>query len=126
MSSEWVSRGLKLGAGGALAEQPPVSDRAHGLRGHDTSCSLTREPMRHHCLTSLLPNPTFPCILICLHPCRYDQFSLSLDPVTARLYHDATLPQEPAKTAHFCSMCGPKFCSMNISQEIQQYAEVRD
>jgi phosphomethylpyrimidine synthase len=58
--------------------------------------------------------------------CRYDQFSLSLDPVTARLYHDATLPQEPAKTAHFCSMCGPKFCSMNISQEIQQYAEVSD
>lgn len=44
--------------------------------------------------------------------CRYDQFNLSLDPVTARLFHDATLPQEPAKTAHFCSMCGPKFCSM--------------
>ena len=43
---------------------------------------------------------------------RYDQFNLSLDPVTARLFHDATLPQEPAKTAHFCSMCGPKFCSM--------------
>lgn len=56
---------------------------------------------------------------------RYDQFALSLDPVTARSYHDATLPQEPAKTAHFCSMCGPKFCSMNISQEIQAYAEVR-
>eukprot|EP00775_Hariotina_reticulata_P012598 gene12598-12730_t len=53
----------------------------------------------------------------------YDQFALSLDPVTARSYHDATLPQEPAKTAHFCSMCGPKFCSMNISQEIQAYAE---
>lgn len=62
-----------------------------------------------------------PCIV--LHN-RYDQFSLSLDPVTARSYHDATLPQEPAKTAHFCSMCGPKFCSMNISQEIQQYAAV--
>ncbi|GIL49181.1 hypothetical protein Vafri_5650 [Volvox africanus] len=46
----------------------------------------------------------------------YDQFALSLDPVTARAYHDATLPQEPAKTAHFCSMCGPKFCSMNITQ----------
>ncbi len=45
------------------------------------------------------------------HCCRwYDQFNLSLDPVTARLFHDATLPQEPAKTAHFCSMCGPKFC----------------
>ena len=47
--------------------------------------------------------------------CRYDQFNLSLDPVTARLFHDATLPQEPAKTAHFCSMCGPKFCSMQAS-----------
>ena len=46
--------------------------------------------------------------------CRYDQFHLSLDPVTARLFHDATLPQEPAKTAHFCSMCGPKFCSMQV------------
>ena len=48
--------------------------------------------------------------------CRYDQFNLSLDPVRARLYHDSTLPQEPAKVAHFCSMCGPKFCSMNITQ----------
>jgi len=49
---------------------------------------------------------------------RCVQFNLSLDPVTARAYHDATLPQEPAKTAHFCSMCGPKFCSMNISHEL--------
>ncbi|PNH10141.1 Phosphomethylpyrimidine synthase, chloroplastic [Tetrabaena socialis] len=49
----------------------------------------------------------------------YDQFALALDPVTARAYHDATLPQEPAKTAHFCSMCGPKFCSMNITQELR-------
>ena len=48
-----------------------------------------------------------------------DQFNLSLDPVTARAYHDATLPQEPAKTAHFCSMCGPKFCSMQISHELR-------
>lgn len=55
--------------------------------------------------------------------CRYDQFNLSLDPVTARLYHDSTLPQEPAKTAHFCSMCGPKFCSMNITQEIRAAAQ---
>jgi len=54
-----------------------------------------------------------------------DQFNLSLDPVTARLYHDATLPQEPAKTAHFCSMCGPKYCSMNITQEIRQYAQAQ-
>jgi len=53
----------------------------------------------------------------------YDQFNLSLDPVTARLYHDSTLPQEPAKTAHFCSMCGPKFCSMNITQEIRAAAQ---
>lgn len=48
-----------------------------------------------------------------------DQFNLSLDPVTAIAYHDATLPQEPAKTAHFCSMCGPKFCSMQISHELR-------
>jgi len=41
-----------------------------------------------------------------------DQFNLAMDPETARSYHDATLPAEPAKTAHFCSMCGPKFCSM--------------
>ena len=40
--------------------------------------------------------------------------------MTARSYHDATLPQEPAKTAHFCSMCGPKFCSMNISHELRE------
>lgn len=52
-----------------------------------------------------------------------DQFNLSLDPDTARAFHDETLPQENAKTAQFCSMCGPKFCSMKISQEIQQYAE---
>lgn len=50
----------------------------------------------------------------CWGHCRQDQFNLSLDPVTARSYHDATLPQEPAKTAHFCSMCGPKFCSMQV------------
>ncbi|KAI7843583.1 hypothetical protein COHA_002825 [Chlorella ohadii] len=55
-----------------------------------------------------------------------DQFNLSLDPVTARSFHDATLPQEPAKTAHFCSMCGPKFCSMNISQELRQLAQQHD
>lgn len=47
-----------------------------------------------------------------------DQFNLSLDPETARAYHDETLPADGAKTAHFCSMCGPKFCSMNISQEV--------
>ncbi len=51
-----------------------------------------------------------------------DQFNLSLDPETARAYHDETLPQEAAKTAHFCSMCGPKFCSMKITQEIREYA----
>jgi phosphomethylpyrimidine synthase len=48
----------------------------------------------------------------------HDQFALSLDPDTAREYHDQTLPAEPAKTAHFCSMCGPKFCSMRISQDV--------
>ncbi|MFN3600256.1 MAG: phosphomethylpyrimidine synthase ThiC [Dietzia sp.] len=51
-----------------------------------------------------------------------DQFALALDPDTALAYHDATLPAEPAKTAHFCSMCGPKFCSMRISQDIREYA----
>ncbi|MGV5049920.1 phosphomethylpyrimidine synthase ThiC [Rhodococcus pyridinivorans] len=48
-----------------------------------------------------------------------DQFALSLDPDTAEQFHDETLPAEPAKTAHFCSMCGPKFCSMRISQDIR-------
>ena len=48
-----------------------------------------------------------------------DQFALSLDPDTARAFHDETLPHEPAKTAHFCSMCGPKFCSMRITQDIR-------
>ncbi|NED91351.1 phosphomethylpyrimidine synthase ThiC, partial [Streptomyces sp. SID11233] len=49
-----------------------------------------------------------------------DQFNLSLDPETARSFHDETLPAEPAKTAHFCSMCGPKFCSMRISRDISE------
>ncbi|QWF81596.1 phosphomethylpyrimidine synthase ThiC [Amycolatopsis sp. CA-230715] len=52
-----------------------------------------------------------------------DQFNLALDPDTARAYHDETLPAEPAKTAHFCSMCGPKFCSMRITQDIRKYAD---
>ena len=52
-----------------------------------------------------------------------DQFELSLDPDTARAYHDQTLPAQPAKTAHFCSMCGPKFCSMRISQDVREYAQ---
>ncbi|NML58539.1 phosphomethylpyrimidine synthase ThiC [Chryseobacterium cheonjiense] len=52
-----------------------------------------------------------------------DQFNLSLDPETARSYHDETLPAEGAKVAHFCSMCGPKFCSMKITQEIRESAE---
>ncbi len=51
-----------------------------------------------------------------------DQFNLSLDPVTARAYHDETLPAEGAKVAHFCSMCGPKFCSMKITQDVRDYA----
>ena len=51
-----------------------------------------------------------------------DQFNLGLDPDTARLYHDETLPKESAKVAHFCSMCGPKFCSMKITQEVRDYA----
>jgi phosphomethylpyrimidine synthase len=52
-----------------------------------------------------------------------DQFNLSLDPERAREYHDATLPQESAKTAHFCSMCGPQFCSMKITEDVRRYAE---
>ncbi|MGQ0814066.1 MAG: phosphomethylpyrimidine synthase ThiC [Gemmatimonadota bacterium] len=51
-----------------------------------------------------------------------DQFNLALDPVTARAYHDETLPADGAKVAHFCSMCGPKFCSMKITQDIRTYA----
>jgi phosphomethylpyrimidine synthase len=51
-----------------------------------------------------------------------DQFNLSLDPDTAREFHDETLPAEGAKVAHFCSMCGPKFCSMKITQEVREYA----
>jgi phosphomethylpyrimidine synthase len=51
-----------------------------------------------------------------------DQFNLSLDPVTARAFHDETLPQDGAKTAHFCSMCGPHFCSMKITEDVRKYA----
>ena len=52
-----------------------------------------------------------------------DQFNLSLDPDTAKEFHDETLPAEGAKVAHFCSMCGPKFCSMKITQDVREYAE---
>ncbi len=54
-----------------------------------------------------------------------DQFNLAMDPDTARSYHDETLPAAPAKTAHFCSMCGPRFCSMRISQDIRDHASSR-
>lgn len=54
-----------------------------------------------------------------------DQFNLALDPFTARAWHDETLPQESGKVAHFCSMCGPKFCSMKISQEVRDYASAQ-
>ena len=54
-----------------------------------------------------------------------DQFNLALDPVTAREYHDETLPAEGAKVAHFCSMCGPKFCSMELTQQVREYAAAR-
>ena len=54
-----------------------------------------------------------------------DQFNLALDPVTARAYHDETLPADGAKVAHFCSMCGPKFCSMEITQQIRDFAAER-
>lgn len=55
-----------------------------------------------------------------------DQFNLSLDPETAEKYHDQTLPAEGAKLAHFCSMCGPKFCSMKITQEVRDYAAAQE
>jgi phosphomethylpyrimidine synthase len=51
-----------------------------------------------------------------------DQFNLSLGPQTAREFHDETLPQEGAKSAHFCSMCGPHFCSMKITEDVRKYA----
>ena len=52
-----------------------------------------------------------------------DQFNLGLDPETAREYHDETLPQEGAKVAHFCSMCGPHFCSMKITEDVRRFAD---
>jgi phosphomethylpyrimidine synthase len=55
-----------------------------------------------------------------------DQFNLALDPETARSYHDETLPAQGAKAAHFCSMCGPKFCSMKISQDVREYAAAKN
>ncbi|MEA1989235.1 MAG: phosphomethylpyrimidine synthase ThiC [Pseudomonadota bacterium] len=55
-----------------------------------------------------------------------DQFNLGLDPERAREYHDETIPQESGKVAHFCSMCGPKFCSMKISQEVRDYADAQE
>ncbi len=55
-----------------------------------------------------------------------DQFNLSLDPDTAREYHDETLPKDSSKIAHFCSMCGPKFCSMKISQDVREYAQEKE
>jgi len=54
-----------------------------------------------------------------------DQFNLSLDPETAQAFHDETLPKDSAKVAHFCSMCGPKFCSMKITQEVRDYAAAK-
>jgi len=52
-----------------------------------------------------------------------DQFALGLDPETAESYHDETLPKDSSKEAHFCSMCGPKFCSMKITQDVRDYAD---
>ncbi|MCJ8314364.1 MAG: phosphomethylpyrimidine synthase ThiC, partial [Pseudomonadales bacterium] len=55
-----------------------------------------------------------------------DQNNLAIDPDTAKAYHDETLPKDSAKIAHFCSMCGPKFCSMKISQEVRDYAKAKE
>ena len=54
-----------------------------------------------------------------------DQFNLGLDPERAREYHDETLPKQAHKVAHFCSMCGPHFCSMKITQDVRDYAKAR-
>ena len=54
-----------------------------------------------------------------------DQFNLGLDPDTARDFHDETLPKDSSKSAHFCSMCGPKFCSMKITQEVRDFAAAK-
>ncbi|GAB3700710.1 phosphomethylpyrimidine synthase ThiC [Mariniluteicoccus flavus] len=78
------------------AHAADVAKRHPGARTRDDALSKARFEFRWH-----------------------DQFALSLDPQTAMAYHDETLPAEPAKTAHFCSMCGPKFCSMRISQDIR-------
>ena len=55
-----------------------------------------------------------------------DQFNLGLDPDRAREYHDETMPKEAHKVAHFCSMCGPHFCSMKITQDVRDYADAQD
>ena len=67
---------------------------------------------------------------IAAHAARFesrweDQFNLALDPETAREFHDETLPPAGAKLAHFCSMCGPHFCSMKITQDVREYAATR-
>jgi Radical SAM ThiC family len=64
----------------------------------------------------------FKLLHLCLLLFNYVKFNLALDPPTARAYHDATLPADGSKSAHFCSMCGPKFCSMKITEDVRQYA----
>ena len=62
-----------------------------------------------------------------MYPFRWlDQFNLSLDPYKSKEFHDETLPHESAKSAHFCSVCGPNFCSMKITQDIRDYAAKRN
>jgi len=56
----------------------------------------------------------------------YDQFNIGFDPDRAREFHDKTLPRESAKVAHFCSMCGPKFCSMKITEDVREYAKQKE
>ncbi len=62
------------------------------------------------------------CLLHELRNCREDQFNLGLDPDKAREFHDETMPKESGKVAHFCSMCGPSFRSMKISQDVRDFA----
>jgi len=89
--------------GGFPAEITPVTVKGHpGARERDDALSKARFEFRW-----------------------MDQFNLSLDPDTAQKFHDETLPKDSAKVAHFCSMCGPKFCSMKITQEVREYARTK-
>jgi hypothetical protein len=125
----------------ALRTALDEEERSERLKDREYWLPLKRELERKNAdepMISLIPYPTRPSRLSKRHSgaqyrdnalskARFefrweDQFNLGLDPETAREFHDETLPQEGAKTAHFCSMCGPHFCSMKISEDVRQYA----